>query len=173
MCATKWSILGIIDNPGMLALIGSSQLSIAVVNWIATICAKPATLPRMDFSEGIPSECRTLIAIPTMLTSPNSVSELVEALEVRYLANRNEYFHFALLSDLPDADSEIMPNDRALIEQAQAEIQALNDKYKDDRDDIFFLFHRAPPVEPSRRRLDGVRAKAWQVNGSESILAGG
>ena len=156
--------VGILIIPTLLSLIGSSQLSIAIANWIATLCVKPTALPRLDFSDGIPAECRTLIAIPTMLTSPDSVSELVEALEVRYLANRTEHFHFALLSDLPDAETETSPNDQALIEQAQTEIQALNDKYKDDRHDIFFLFHRAAPLESSRRRLDGVRAKARQVN---------
>ena len=72
------------SSSGLLALFGSSHLSIAVVNWIATLFAKPTPLPSMDFSEGIPGDCRTMIAIPAMLTSSTGVSDLVEALEVRY-----------------------------------------------------------------------------------------
>ena len=60
-------------------------------------------LPRMDFSEGIPPECRTLVVVPTMLASPGNVEELVEALEVRFLANRDENLHFGLLTDFRDA----------------------------------------------------------------------
>ena len=61
----------------------------------------------MDLSEGIPSEFRTLVAVPTMLTSSQGVSDLIEGLEVRYLANRDEHLHFALLTDWRDAAAEI------------------------------------------------------------------
>ena len=46
-----------------------------------------------------------------MLTNPQSVTDLIEALEVRYLANRDRHLHFALLTDWRDAASEVMPDD--------------------------------------------------------------
>jgi len=58
-------------------------------------------LPRMDFSKGIPPECRTLVVVPTMLTSTQTIEDLVEALEVRFLANRDDHLHFGLLTDFP------------------------------------------------------------------------
>ncbi len=67
----------------------------------------------MDFSAGIPAEFRTFVAVPTMLTSAQAVSDLIEALEVRYLANRDEHLHFGLLTDWRDAPSEMMPDDQA------------------------------------------------------------
>ena len=60
-------------------------------------------LPRLDFSGGIPPESRTLVVIPTMLTSAPNIEELIEALEVRFLANRDENLHFGLLTDFRDA----------------------------------------------------------------------
>ena len=57
----------------------------------------------MDFSAGIAAEARTLVVVPTMLTSARNVEDLVEALEVRFLANRDAHLHFGLLTDFPDA----------------------------------------------------------------------
>ena len=68
----------------------------------------------MDFSRGIPPESRTLVVVPTMLTSAAQIERLVEALEVRFLANRDEHLHFALLTDFADADEETLPEDEAL-----------------------------------------------------------
>ena len=101
----------------LLALLGSTHLSVAVVNWAITLFASPKPLPRMDFTDGIPPDCRTMIAIPTLLTSAAGVSDLVEAFEVRYLANRDEQLHFALLSDLRDAATETTLEDEALVAQ--------------------------------------------------------
>ena len=60
----------------------------------------------MDFSRGIPPECRTLIAIPTMLLHERNVNKLIESIEVHFLANRNENLRFALLTDFRDAETE-------------------------------------------------------------------
>jgi cyclic beta-1,2-glucan synthetase len=65
-----------------------AHLAVSIVNWLGTVWIKPKLLPRMDYSEGIPAECRTLVAIPTMLSSGDYIGELVEALEIRFLANK-------------------------------------------------------------------------------------
>jgi len=52
----------------------------------------------MDFSAGIAAEARTLVVVPTMLTSDRDVEDLIEALEVRFLANRDAHLHFGLLT---------------------------------------------------------------------------
>ncbi len=96
---------------GSLALICTSQLAIAIVNWLATLMVLPLPLPRMDFSKGIPSEARTLAIVPTMITSTEKIEDLVEALEVRFLANRDDNLHFGLLTDFQDASEETLPED--------------------------------------------------------------
>ena len=75
----------------------------ALVNWIAPLLALPRALPRMDFSFGIPNASRTLVVVPTMLSSAQGIDALAEALEVRFLANRDAHLHFALLTDFLDA----------------------------------------------------------------------
>ena len=93
------------------------------------LLATPRPLPRMDFSKGIPPECRTLVVVPTMLTSAQTIEDLVEALEVRFLANRDDHLHFGLLTDFPDAIEETLPEDEPLLRLAQQRIEALNEKY--------------------------------------------
>nr|WP_297358382.1 glucoamylase family protein [Thauera sp.] len=130
----------------LLALLAASRLGVALVNWLATLVATPHPLPRMDFSAGIPPQWRTLVVVPTLLTRADNVDELVEALEVRFLANRDRSLHFGLLTDLRDARQETLATDAALVERACLAIAALNRKYGDGRSgaegDIFFLFHR-------------------------------
>ena len=65
------------------------------MNWLATLLVTPHVLPRMDFSEEIPPESRTLVVVPTMLSSLEHIEELIEALEVRFLANRDDHLHFS------------------------------------------------------------------------------
>jgi cellobiose phosphorylase len=120
----------------------TSQLSISLVNWLASVVVKPQMLPRMDYSEGLPSQVRTLVVIPSMFSCAQDVDDLVEGLEVRFLANRDAYLHFALLTDFTDARAEVMEQDALLLQMAQQRIDGLNEAYADASVDRFFLFHR-------------------------------
>jgi cyclic beta-1,2-glucan synthetase len=112
-----------------VSLLGTSQLAVALVNWVATLFARPHLLPRMDFSTGIPAEARTLVVIPTMITSDENIENLVEALEVRFLANRDEHLHFGLLTDFSDALEESLPSDQSIVRFARERIEELNERY--------------------------------------------
>ena len=41
--------------------------AVALVNWLVTLIVNPDPLPRMDFSDGIPPESRSLVVVPTMI----------------------------------------------------------------------------------------------------------
>ncbi|PSJ16516.1 GH36-type glycosyl hydrolase domain-containing protein [Nitrosomonas supralitoralis] len=134
--------VGILILIGMFTLIPSSQLALALVNWLATLLVRPNPVPRMDFSSGIPPQSKTLVVVPTMLTSLQSVNNLVEALEIRFLANQDNNLYFALLTDFGDAKEEIIAEDASLLQLAQTRVEALNAKYGAAKRSIFFLFHR-------------------------------
>ena len=91
-----------------------------------------------------------------MLTSSQGVGDLLEGLEVRYLANRDKHLHFALLTDWPDSNAELMPEDQALLELTREGIESLNVKYKAERSDIFFAVSPSTALESSRKDLDGL-----------------
>ena len=145
--------LWLLVTTGMLSVLCTSQLALSMVNWLATLLVIPKPLPRMDFSKGIPPEARTLTIVPTMLTSARGIEDLIEGLEVRFLANRDDNLHFGLLTDFQDAAEEILPEDGPLLLLARQRIEELNEKYRNAKGDTFFLFHR-----PRRRNA---RDNVW------------
>ena len=63
----------------------------------------PRRLPRLDFAGGVPDDARTMVVVPTLLTSVAQRRELLEHLEVLALGNLDPRIHFAILSDFADA----------------------------------------------------------------------
>ncbi|MCU0963107.1 MAG: cyclic beta 1-2 glucan synthetase, partial [Pirellulaceae bacterium] len=127
---------------GLVVLLCASQLAVAVMNWLSMLLVKPCQLPRLNYASGIPPDCRTMVVVPTMLTSLDGIDHLLATLEIHYLANRDQHVHFALLTDFRDAPEETLPQDAALLQRARAGIEMLNRKYLSDRQELFFLFHR-------------------------------
>ena len=158
---------------GALSLLCASRLAVALVNWLATLLVKPHPLPRMDFSEGIPPESRTLVVVPTMLTSSRNIESLVESLEVRYLANRDDNLYFGLLTDFRDANEEMTPEDGQLLRLARKGIEELNDKYGNAKGDPFFLFHRPRRWNPQERTWMGYERKRGKLAELNLLLRGG
>lgn len=159
---------------GSLSLLAASQLAVALVNWLATLLVKPHALPRLDFSEGIPPQSRTLVVVPTMLSSVSGIESLIEALEVRFLANRDEHLHFGLLTDFCDARQESLPEDESLVQLARTRINELNEKYGhgEDRssDNRFFLFHRARQWNPAEKIWMGYERKRGKLAELNALL---
>ncbi|MDA8079876.1 MAG: hypothetical protein M0Z79_13195 [Nitrospiraceae bacterium] len=158
---------------GIFSMLGASQLAVELVNWLATLLATPQPLPRMDFSKGIPPESRTLAVIPTMLISAQNVEDLIEALEVRFLANRDENLRLGLLTDFSDADEETTPQDKPLLQLARKRIEELNKKYGSTQGDTFFLFHRPRRWNPRERVWMGYERKRGKLADLNSLLQRG
>jgi cellobiose phosphorylase len=156
----------------ILSTVASSQLAVALVNQIVPLIVRPRPLTRMDYSKGIPSDARSLVAVPTLLVSPESIHQLEESLEVCYLANRDEHLHFALLTDFRDGSAEIMPGDAELLGLVRQRIESLNEKYKDDRGDIFFLFHRGRLWNPQEQVWMGRERKRGKLGDLNGLLRG-
>ncbi|MEO8720020.1 MAG: cyclic beta 1-2 glucan synthetase, partial [Ginsengibacter sp.] len=157
---------------GILSLLAASQLVITIVNWIASIAISPSLLPCMDFSEGIPPEFRTLVIIPSMLTSNEEIESLTEALEVYFLANKDENLHFGLLTDFTDAQKETLPGDEALLSFAIQRIKELNLKYGSADNSIFFLFHRPRKWNQQDKVWMGYERKRGKLTEMNNLLRG-
>ncbi|HWA39624.1 MAG TPA: glucoamylase family protein [Burkholderiales bacterium] len=154
----------------LTALVAASQLAVALVNRLAMALVAPHPLPRLDYSKGIPAQSRTLVVVPALLGSARQVEDLLEALEVRFLANRDAHLHFGLLTDFTDAPVETLPEDAALERLAAQGIEALNRSYGEDR---FFLFHRPRRWNPGERVWMGYERKRGKQMELNSLLRGG
>ncbi len=163
---------GVLALCGVLIVLGASQLALGLVNWLATLIATPSALPRMDYRAGIPAEARTLVVVPTMLASAEAIDDLAEALEVRYLANRDPHLHFALLTDFVDAPLATMPADGPLLDLAIRRVEELNQKHGAGRDDAFFLLQRPRRYNGGERIWMGFERKRGKLADLNALLRG-
>jgi len=127
---------------GILVVLASSHLAIALTNWLSTLLVVPRQLPRLDYSSGIPNESRTVVVVPTLLSDRDQVQRLLNDLEVRFLGNNTPNLLFALLTDFRDAPSETTPADETLLNLAKHGIEGLNTKYTQGEVGPFYLLHR-------------------------------
>ena len=126
----------------LLFLIPASDFAIAFVQTLANRFVYPEPLPRLELLEGIPEESKTIVVIPTLLTSVEGVAPLLEHLEVVAIANRDPRIHFAVLSDFADAETRVGADDEAILAAARSGIENLNARAGGDPGPKFFLLHR-------------------------------
>ena len=156
----------------LLGFIASSALAMSLVNRAVTLITPPHILPRLEFPHGIPYNQRTMVVVPTLLSQIEEIDDLVEALEIRYLGNRDANLFFALLTDFRDAEQCTLPGDESLLAYARSAIEALNQRYQDDRSNIFFLFHRPRTWNPIEQVWMGYERKRGKLKQFNSLLRG-
>jgi cellobiose phosphorylase len=157
----------------VILVLGASSLGVALTNWLATLLTHPRPLPRMDFSLEIPPESSTLVIIPTMLNDAQNVEDLIEALEIRFLTNREDNLHFGLLTDFCDAPKKNMPEDDELLRVAEKGIKELHEKYRGVKGGTFFLFHRPRLWNPEEGIWMGYERKRGKLAELNALLRGG
>jgi cellobiose phosphorylase len=155
---------------GLLLLLPASELAVLIVNYLVTSLLPPQVLPKMSFKkEGIPDDCRTLVVVPTLLTTPNAIQSELERLEIRYLGNTDANLRFALLTDFADAPRQSMSEDEEYIDIVARGIEKLNRRHGAGR---FFLFHRARSWSESEQRWIGWERKRGKLEHLNRFLAG-
>ena len=153
----------------LMLLLPCSQSAIQLVNYLITSLLEPKILPKLDFSEGVPDNCTTLVAIPSLLFNQEQVRRLVEDLEVRFLGNHDPNIHFALLTDLPDSP-EPSSEDDPLIEYCAQLMRELNEKYASQASGSFLLFHRHRVYNPRERVWMGWERKRGKLMDLNKLL---
>jgi cyclic beta-1,2-glucan synthetase len=167
--STKYIILF-----GLLALVPASDLAIALINRTVTDLLGPRTLPRLELRDGVPEELRTIVVVPTLVTSQDSINEQIEGLEVHYLANPDGDLRFAILSDWVDAPSESLAGDDELLAAAVDGIAKLNQRHGPvpGGGDRFFLFHRKRLWNESEQKWMGWERKRGKLHELNQLLRG-
>ncbi|WP_375617063.1 hypothetical protein, partial [Bartonella sp. AP58NXGY] len=99
-------------------------------------------LIRYQYKERIPKHARTMVVVPTLMTSRDDIDAHVHNLEVHYLSNPKGAVHFALITDWVDASLRETQDDLDLFRYAQKGIDKLNARYHRDELPVFFLLHR-------------------------------
>lgn len=145
------------------------EVAQGLVNWSISRLLKPRVLPRLDLSDGIPDQLRTIVVIPMLLLTKDSIEGQFNRLEVLYLANTDPNLHFALLSDLADAPGVEMPEDDALLSAASARLVALNQRYGKQQ---FLFLHRRRRWNPQQGVYMGWERKRGKLEEFNRLLQG-
>ena len=181
----------------LLTAIPTSTIAINILNSVLTRLLTPRMLPKLDFTKGVPSSCRTMVVVPALISSLADIDSLADQLELHYLRSTdgmltddistddistgdgfsNEHYikytpshiTFALLSDFSDGPQEEMPEDDELVAAATAAIDALNAKYVGTP---FYLFHRHRLWNESEGVWMGWERKRGKLNEFNRLLRG-
>jgi len=151
------------------AIFPLSEFAIQIVNALVVSTLPPTRLPRLNFEEGIPEGCQTMVAVPMMLSSRGVLAKELEKLETRYLGNRNPQLCFALLADFMDAPSGKMAGDEVLLEAARDGIDELCKRHGVPR---FFLLHRKREWSESEQAWIGRERKRGKIEDLNALLCG-
>jgi cyclic beta-1,2-glucan synthetase len=154
---------------GLLGFVPVTAVAVNIVNWLVTNLITPHVLPKLDFAEGIPASCRTMVVIPALLTSEAEAHSLFAQLEQHYLRNPDPQLGFALLTDFADAPEAAMPEDGNLVAQAREMLHGLNRKLCAA---AVLPLSPPPPAQPQRRHLDGLGAQAGKLHEFNQLLRG-
>ncbi|HVI07175.1 MAG TPA: glucoamylase family protein [Candidatus Binatia bacterium] len=155
----------------LLVLLPGSQSAVQIMNYLVTLLLPSQILPKLDFSEAIPPDCATLVAIPAMLLNEKQVRKLVDQIEVRFLGNQDPNLHFVLLTDMPDSPSRPDEDDE-LVGLCSDLIQRLSQKYADTGMASFFLLHRHRVYNPRERLWMGWERKRGKLMDLNNLLCG-
>jgi len=165
----EWALLAL----AVAGFIPASDVAVAVVNRAITQQVGATLLPGLELRQGVPTELRTIVVVPTLLTTLAAVAEQIERLEVHHLSNPDENFTFALLSDWRDSASEHAQDDETLLAAATAGIADLNARYGRTGDDArFFLLHRRRVWNEGEGKWIGWERKRGKLHELNRLLRG-
>ncbi|MFZ1411178.1 MAG: glucoamylase family protein [Micropruina sp.] len=151
-----------------LAAVPTTEVALGLVNQRVMRILRAAPLPALALRDGVPQEFRTLVVVPTMLSSLDWVEELIGALEVHFHANNDGEVYFAAVTDWEDSPTEHRDDDEALLLAAQAGIRELNQRHGDR----FFLFHRSRRHNPAEGVWMGWERKRGKLEELNHVLRG-
>ena len=158
---------------GALGLVPAIDVAVALLNRAVTSAVGATLLPALELRDGIPSHLRTVVAVPTLLTTLEAIGEQVERLEIHHLASPEGDLHFALLSDWTDATTEHVQADESLLNSAAAAISGLNQKYGPaSGGDRFLLLHRRRVWNEGEARWIGWERKRGKLHELNRLLRG-
>jgi cyclic beta-1,2-glucan synthetase len=165
--------LAMVIGTVLLAAVPVTGFAVALLNGLVTWLIPPRHLMKMDFERGIPSDCKSVVVVPVLLSSSDDVDQVFARLEVNYLNNEDPGLVFAVLGDFADADERSRDEDQAVLEHATRALGSLNRRYGDGAEKGPFLFlNRKRRWNPSEACWMGWERKRGKLMEFHSLLAG-
>lgn len=185
-CVVQYAFFGSVNYgivmaiiAGLAVIVPATDIAVNFVNWVLCRAIKPSLLPKLDLEDGIPQEYAAMVVIPALLPDEHRARELIDNLEVYYLANREKNLYFSIAGDFKDAPNKEMAGDKKIVEVALSRIAELNEKYsqknesgKKQAPDIFYFFHRHRQFNEKQNKWMGWERKRGALLEFNEVLLG-
>ena len=126
-----------------IAAIPVVGVALALVNGLITHGLSPRQLPKMNFSNGVPEDCRTAVIMPVLFADAEDIARILQCLEINYLNNEDPNLVYVVLSDFGDAEAQTIPQDNVLLQVLTESIIELNERYAESAGrNPFLVLHR-------------------------------
>jgi cyclic beta-1,2-glucan synthetase len=168
--AASWSLVLM----GILGLVPASGIAVSLVDRLVPFLVPAKLIPKLELTQGVPPELRTLVVVPTLLARQTDIEGQLKRLEVHYLANPEGHLHFALLTDWTDATNETMVGDEDLLAALAEGIADLNLRYGSPPGggDRFLLLHRRRLWNDKEGKWIGWERKRGKLHELNRLLRG-
>ena len=123
----------------LILFIPISQLMIQITNQFLTSVVPVKRVPKLDYTKGIPYESRTMVVIPTIVSTKEKVKEMFDTLESFYIINKSDNLFFTLLGDVKSSNEKVCDFDEEISNYGKEYAEELNKKYKKE---IFYFIYR-------------------------------
>ncbi|PYG87272.1 cellobiose phosphorylase [Ruminiclostridium sufflavum DSM 19573] len=155
-----------------VGLIPAGEIVISIVNSLLGRLVKPAVLPKLELKNGIPQELSAMVIVPTLVPNVKRTLDLINNLEVAYLANKCGNIYFSLVGDFKDSEKDKLPEDAAIVEAAKKRVNELNIKYAENGRPIFFFFCRERRFSQKQNKWLGWERKRGAIIEFNRMLRG-
>jgi cyclic beta-1,2-glucan synthetase len=164
---------GLLALLGALGAIPAVDAAVALVNRGVSFGFSASPLPGLELRNGVPSHLRTLVAVPTLLTSIEAIEEQIESLEIHHLASPEGDLHFAVLSDWTDSETEHREGDDEFLVAAARGVNRLNERYGPMQGGSrFLLLHRRRVWNEGEGQWIGWERKRGKLHELNRLLRG-
>ena len=158
----------------IIFFIPTTEITIQIIQYILSKIVKPKLIPKIDFSNGIDKENSTMVIIPTILDSKEKVKELMEKLEVYYIANKSPNIYFTLLGDCTESIKKEEDFDKEVIEEGLKQTEKLNKKYNKENENknlkLFNFIYRKREWNDKEGSYLGWERKRGMINQFNSYI---
>ncbi len=153
----------------ILLFIPVSEVVTQVINKIFMFFHKPRSLPKLDFSKGIPREYSTMVVIPTIVKNTKKIDDMFLQLEKYYLSNRTPNLYFSLLGDCAESNTRDCDYDEEVASYGIKKAEELNEKYGKE---LFFYMYRRRCFSESEGKFLGYERKRGALMHFNRLLLG-
>ncbi len=140
----------------ILLVVPVSEIVIQVLNKLLSRIYNMQSLPKMDYSKGIPKESATMVVIATIIKDTNKIDTMYERLEKFYLSNNTPNLYFSLLADCMEYDKQEHEQDSLIAGYGVKKARELNKKYNKE---IFNFVYRRRQYNKSEDKYLGYERK--------------